>query len=123
MHVGSWLRTLQHIFGFLTGKVHSHHPHKEIEDEDLENTLIENYQDEDEPLEKYEDNNEDPQLEDMDEQLADPRAYPRPKPWRWLRRVSIGCTVKCAHYNWCRVRSRGHCAHPHVCNCSRFAWE
>ena len=123
MHVGSWLRTLQHIFGFLTGKVHSHHPHKEIEDEDLENTLIENYQDEDEPLEEYEDNNEDPQLEVMDEQLADPRAYPRPKPWRWLRRVSIGCTVKCARYNWCRLRSRGHCAHPHGCNCSRFAWE
>ena len=123
MHVGSWLRTLQHIFGFLTGKVHSHHPHKEIEDEDLENTLIENYQDEDEPLEEYEDNNEDSQLEDMDEQLADPRAYPRPKPWRWLRRVSIGCTVKCARYNWCRLRSRGHCAHPHGCNCSRFAWE
>ena len=121
MHVGSCLRTLQHIFGFLTGKVHSHHPHKEIEDEDLENTLIENYQDEDEPLEEYEDNNEDPQLEDMDEQLADPRAYPRPKPWRWLRRVSIGCTVKCARYNWCRLRSRGHCAHPHGCNCSRFA--
>ena len=123
MHVGSCLRTLQHIFGFLTGKVHSYHPHKEIEDEDLENTLIENYQDEDEPLEEYEDNNEDPQLEDMDEQLADPRAYPRPKPWRWLRRVSIGCTVKCARYNWCCLRSRGHCAHPHGCNCSRFAWE
>ena len=58
--------------------MHSHRPHKETEDEDLENTLIENYEDEVEPLDKYEDNNEDPDLEEIDEQLADPRAYPRP---------------------------------------------
>ena len=121
--MGDWLRTLQHVFGFLTGKVHSHHPHKEIEDEDLENTLIENYKDEDEPLEEYEDNNEDPQLEDMEEQLADPRAYPRPKPFRLLRRISISCTFKCARYKWCRGRSRGYCPYPDGCNCSRFAWE
>ena len=99
--MGDWLWTLQDVFGFLSGKVHSHHHHKEIEDEDLENTLIENYKDEDQPLDEFEDNNEDLQLEDMDGQLADPRAYPLPMLWRWLQRVSIGCTIKCARYNWC----------------------
>ena len=85
--------------------------------------MIEDYKDEDEPLDEYEDIIEGPQLEDMDEHLADPRAYPRPKPWRWLRRVSIGCTVKCTRYNWCRVRSKRYCPYPRGCNCRRFAWE
>ena len=75
------LWTLQHAFDFLTGNLHSHHPYKENEDEDLENTLIENYEDEVEPYDEYEDNIQDQELEVMDEQLADPRAYPRPKPW------------------------------------------
>ena len=121
--MGDWLWTLQDVFGFLSGKVHSHHPHKEIEGEDLENTLIENYKVEDQPLDEFEDNNEDLQLEDMDGQLAAPRAYPLPMLWRWLQRVRIGCTIKCARYNWCRVCSRGHCSYPRGCNCRRFAWE
>lgn len=117
------LWTLQHAFGFLTGNLHSHHPYKENEDEDLENTLIENYEDEVEPYDEYEDNIQDQELEVMDEQLADPRAYPRPKPWGWIRRISIRCTWKCTKYNICRVRSRGHCSYPRGCNCTRFAWE
>ena len=121
--MGDWLWTLQDVFGFLSGKVHSHHHHKEIEDEDLENTLIENYKDEDQPLDEFEDNNEDLQLEDMDGQLANPRAYPLPMLWRWLQRDSIGCTIKCARYKWYRVRSRGHCSYPRGCNCRRFVWE
>ena len=119
-----WLWILKDAFGLLTGKVHSHHPHPGIEDENLENTLIENYEDEVEPLDKYDDNMEEPDVEEMDEQLADPRAYPRPKPWRWLRRVSLGCTLKCTQYNWCRVRSKGNkCSYPRGCNCTKFAFE
>ena len=119
-----WLGTSQHVFGLLTGKVHSHHPYREIEDEDLENTLSENYMDEVEPLDKYEDNNEERDVDEMDEQLADPRAYPRPKPFirrRWIRRISISCTIRCGTYNWCRVRSRGYCHYPNGCICTRFA--
>ena len=107
--MGGCLRTLQHIFGLLTGKLYSHHPHKEIEDEDLENMLIENYEDEEELLDEYKDNNDDLELEEMDERLADPRAYPHPKPWRWLRRINISCTLRCGSYNWCRLRSKGKC--------------
>ena len=115
---------MQHVFGFLIGKVHSHHSHKEIEDEDLENTLIENYEDDVEPLDEYEDNNEHPELEKTDEKLADPRAYPRPKPWGWLRRVSVSCIVKCGKYNWCRLRIKNkRCSYPRGCNCKRFAWQ
>lgn len=56
-------------------------------------------------------------------ELRDPR--PHAKPWRWLRRVSIGCTAKCSKYNWCRVKSLsfGRCRRPYGCNCSKFAWE
>lgn len=122
--MGDRLWTLPHVFGFLTGKVHSHHPHTEIEDEDLENALIENCEDEVELLDEYEDNNEHPVFEEMDEQLADPRADPRPKPWRWLRRVSVSCTVKCGRYNWCRLRTKNkQCTYPRGCNCTRFAWQ
>ena len=121
--MGDCLRTLQHIFGLLTGRLHSHHPHKEIEDEDLENMLIENYEDEKELLDEYKDNNDDLELEEMDERLADPRAYPHPKPWRWFRRISISCTLQCGNYNLCRVRSRGPCKYPSGCQCTRFAWE
>ena len=93
-----------------------------IEDEYLENLLINNYEDEKELLDEYKNNDEDPEFEDMDEQLADPRAYPHPKPWRWLRRVSISCTIQCTNYNLCLVRSTG-CKHPRGCVCNRFAWE
>ena len=113
-----WLQALQNVFGLLAGKVHSRHPHREIEDEDLENTLMENYKDEVEPLGKYEDNNEEPDVEEMDEQLANPRAYPRPKPFRLLRRLT--CTVKCGRYNWCRVLSTGYCLYPYGCICTGF---
>ena len=122
--MGDRLWTLKHVLGFLTGKVHSHHPHKKIEDEYLENALIENYEDEVEPLDEYEDNNEHPEFEEMDEQLADPGADPRPKLWRWLRRVSVSCTVKCGRYNWCRLLTKNkQCTYPRDCNCTRFAWQ
>ena len=118
-HVGDCLRTLHHIFGFLTGKVHSHHPHKEIEDDALENMLIRNYEDEEELLDEYNNNNEDPELEDMDEHLADPRAYPHPKPWRWLRRINLGCTALCTKYWFCAFKSNT-CQYPGNCNCNQF---
>lgn len=85
--------------------------------------LFENYENEQELLDEYKDNNDDPELEEMDERLADPRAYPHPKPWRWLRRVNIGCTVQCTKYHWCRLRSKEPCSHPPGCECTKFAWE
>ena len=72
-----WLWILQDAFGLLRGKVHSHHPHPGIEDENLENKLIENDEDEVEPLDKYDDNIEEPDVEEMDEQLANPRSFQR----------------------------------------------
>ena len=119
-HVVDGLRTLQTIFGFLTGKVHSHHPHKEIEDDDLENMLIKNYEDEEELLDEY-NNNEDPELEDMDEQLADPRAYPHPKP-KWPRvrgKITISFRIICAKFCDCVVKSF-RCEYPPGCVCNKF---
>ena len=72
-----WLWILQDAFGLLTGEVHPHHSHPGIEDENLENKLIENDEDEVEPLDKYDDNIEEPDVEEMDEQLADPRSFQR----------------------------------------------
>lgn len=114
------LRTLQPIFGFLTGKVHSHHPHKEIEDDDLENMLIKNYEDEEELLDEY-NNNEDPELEDMDEQLADPRAYPHPK-LKWPRvrgTITISFRIICAKFCDCVVKSF-RCVYPPGCVCKNL---
>ena len=116
--VGDCLRTLKHIFGFLTGKLHSHHPHKEIEDDDLENMLIKNYEDEEELLDEYS-NNEDPELVDMDEQLADPRAYPHPKP-RWIRgSITISFRIVCAKFCDCVAVSTS-CVYPPGCVCNRL---
>ena len=119
---------LLHTTTFLLfiGRVHSHHSHMEIDDTDLEKALIEKYyQDEDEDtFDDYNNRFYESELDEMDELLADPRPYPRPRPWRWIRRISIGCTFKCSSYNWCVVR-KGYqkCRYPSGCNCRRFAWE
>ena len=111
------------------GRLHSHHS-QEIDDTDtdLEKALIEKYyQDEDEDAfdDEYNNRNYDSEFDETDELLADPRPYPRPRPWRWIRRVRIGCTIRCGSYNWCLLRKRNHrrCKYPRGCNCRRFAWE
>ena len=59
-----------------------HLRHKEIEGNDLEKTLVEHYQDEDEGLDEYDESNGYPEHEEMEKQLADARAYPCPNPGR-----------------------------------------
>ena len=122
---------LLHNTSFLSciGRLHSHHS-QEIDDTDtdLEKALIEKYyQDEDEDAfdDEYNNRNYDSEFDETDELLADPRPYPRPRPWRWIRRVRIGCTIRCGSYNWCLLRKRNHrrCKYPRGCNCRRFAWE
>lgn len=99
------------------GKLPAHPRHKETEDNDLEKTLIEDYQDEDEGFNEYDENNGDSEHGEIDTQLADARAYPRPNPWRWLRRVSISCTWKCTKHHLLRKD------YPQGCECNKFAWE
>ena len=114
-------------FLFCIGRLHSHHSDREIDDTDLEKALNEKYyQDEDEDaFDEYSNRHYEPELDETDELLADPRPYARPRPWRWLGRVSISCTLRCGSYNWCILRNRDHrrCRRPSGCICNRFAWE
>ena len=113
-------------FLFYIGRLHSHHSDREIDDTDLEKALIEKYyQDEDEDaFDEYSNQHYEPELDEMDELLADPGPYARPRPWRWIRRVSISCTLRCGSYNWCILRKGPRrCRYPRGCNCRRFAWE
>ena len=99
----------------------------DIEDNDLEKKLIDNFiQDQnEEALDEYQNDSEGPDFAVLDEELADPRAYPHPKPWGWVKRINISCTIRCTKYHYCRIKSYGfgRCQHPSDCNCNKFAWE
>ena len=93
----------------------------DIEDNDLEKALVDNFiHDKNEGvLDEYHNGREDPQLVVVDEELANPRAYPHPKPW-----LDIGtCIRRCRGYNNCRngFSSFRRCFYPRGCDCNRFA--
>ena len=99
----------------------------DVEDENLEQALVDNIiQDEKEDaLDEYHNGSEDPDVDVRDEELADPRAYPRPKPWEWIKRISISCTISCVKYHYCWIKSFDfrRCQQPINCNCDKFAWQ
>ena len=99
----------------------------DVEDNDLEKALVDNFiQDEnEEAFDEYQNDREDPQPEVFDEELADPLAYPHPKPWEWIKRIRIPCTIECGKYHYCRIKSFsfGRCQYPRGCNCNKFVWE
>ena len=93
--------------------------------DNLETALADNFiQDQKkDAFDEYNNGGEDPDVDVRDEELADPRAYPRPKPWEWLKRINILCTISCVRYHYCWIKSfdSGRCQYPTGCNCHKFA--
>ena len=74
--------------------------------DNLETALADNFiQDQKkDAFDEYNNGGEDPDVDVRDEELADPRAYPRPKPWKWLKRINILCTISCLRYHYCWIK-------------------